>query len=348
MRPRPLSRYSRFLASAIIPVLITIGLPADYIYSQSEWDIESPYVSVDWERDGQYKANFHTHTTVGGAGSEPQTVIDRYRELGYGILALTDHDDNSLAEPTWPWEEYGRESKALNMVAIQGNEISEVHHIGSLFSDYGDPDAQSEEEALEEIGRRGGVALFHHPGRYEKGVEWYVEMYRCYDHLIGQEVYNRNDRYPGDRKSWDAILSKLYPERPVWGFASDDMHNLEKDIGISWNVVIVPELTSDMVREALEQGRFFFVNDPTGPVGAPAPVIESITADEAAGSIRIEASGHEYVEWLSEGAVIHRGELLNLAEVPEAGTYVRAEVHGPDGIIIGTQPIQIQHQARQE
>jgi predicted metal-dependent phosphoesterase TrpH len=195
MRTRTSIRSWRLFAGVVIPLFISAVLlttcgrgPAVHI--------ENPYAGVDWSSDGQYKSNLHTHTTVGGARDEPQTVIDRYRELGYGILALTDHDDDSLAEPTWPWQEYDREPETVEMVAIQGNEISEVHHIGSHFSDYGDPEVESEEEALEEIGRRGGTALFHHPGRYSKGVDWYVEMYRRYDHLLGQEVYNRNERYP--------------------------------------------------------------------------------------------------------------------------------------------------------
>ena len=342
MRTRTSIRFLRIPVSAIIPIFITVSLLTYGACRQSTtFHIESPYASVDWVTDGQYKANLHTHTTMGGAEAAPQVVIDHYRELGYSILTLTDHDTNGPEEPTWPWQAFERVPETLDMVAIQGNEISEVNHIGSHFNDYGGPDVQTEEEAIEEIGRRGGVALFHHPGRYDRAVEWYTDMYRRYDHLIGQEVYNNTDRYPGDRKKWDAILTELLPERPVWGFSNDDMHDPEEDLGFSWNVIISPELTSDLVRQAMEQGCFYFVYAPKGYDGSPVPVIEAITVDERPGTIHIKASDYEYIEWVSQGEIVHRGDRLNLADLPDARKYIRAEVYGADGIVVGTQPFLI-------
>ena len=43
--------------------------------------------------------------------------------------------------------------------------------------------------------------------------------------IIGMEVYNRpNDGYPYDRILWDELLSHSMPDRPIWGYANDDMH----------------------------------------------------------------------------------------------------------------------------
>ncbi|UCH10965.1 MAG: hypothetical protein JSU61_03500, partial [Fidelibacterota bacterium] len=152
---------------------------------------------------------------------------------------------------------------------------------------------------------------------------------------------NRNDRYPGDRQKWDSILTVIVPDRFAWGFGSDDMHNLDKDIGISWNVVIVPKLTSELVRQALEQGCFFFVNSPQGHGGSPAPVIEAITVDAPSGTIHIKASGHERIEWISRGRIVRRGDRLRLAALPKQAQYVRAEISGADGTVVGTQPFGI-------
>ncbi|MFC1484497.1 PHP domain-containing protein [Candidatus Neomarinimicrobiota bacterium] len=334
-------RSLRLFPGIIVPFAVAIGLLTSVACRPTATQIDNPYAGIDWVADGQYKANLHTHTTLSGGASTPDVVIDLYRELGYGILALTDHDDDSVAVPIWPWQSYGRDPEALGMVAIQGNEISDVHHIGSHFNDYGAPGVESEDVVLKEIGRRGGTALFHHPGRYDKGVDWYVDMHRRYDHLLGQEVYNRNDRYPEDRQTWDAILTEILPERSVWGFASDDMHNTEKDPGISWIVVVVPDLTNELVREAIEGGRFFFVNDPNGQERTAAPAIKAITVSEAAGTIQIEAAAQDSILWISQGDIIHRGDRLSWAETPGVGKYVRAEVYGADGIVVGTQPFQI-------
>jgi hypothetical protein len=137
MKPSIKIRSLRQFTVIIVPFTVAIGLLISVAFRPAATQIESPYAGVNWEEDGQYKANLHTHTTLSGGTSTPDVVIDLYRELGYGILALTDHDDDSVAVPTWPWQSYGRDPAALGMVAIQGNEISDVHHIGSHFNDYG-------------------------------------------------------------------------------------------------------------------------------------------------------------------------------------------------------------------
>jgi predicted metal-dependent phosphoesterase TrpH len=348
MRTQKSNRFWRIFLTVIIPILITTISLINYGCEKAVFHIENPYEDVDWTMNGQYKANFHTHTTKGGAGATPEIVIDGYKSLGYSILALTDHDTNGPIEPTWPWQAFDRDPEKLNMVAIQGNEISEVNHMVSLFNDYGNSTVSSEKEALEEIGRRGGLAVFNHPGRYKRSVEWYTYMYRLYDHLIALEIINKDNRYPDDRKTWDAILTQLAPERSVWGVSNDDMHQPKKDIGFSWNVIILPELTKDLVRQAIEQGCFYFVHTPFGHEGPPVPVIESINVDEQSGTIEIEVSGHDYITWVSQGNIIHKGDQLNLNDLPEADKYVRVEICTVDSIIVGTQPFIIQRPEKEK
>jgi len=81
----------RFLTVFIL-ILIVVGLLTGCVNRRPQWSIQDPYSSVDWTRHQQYKANFHTHTTMSDGGGTPQAVIDRYSELGYTILALTDHE----------------------------------------------------------------------------------------------------------------------------------------------------------------------------------------------------------------------------------------------------------------
>jgi len=231
----------------------------------------NPYEDVDWNTVGQYKANMHTHTTQSDGRLAPQVVIDEYRARGYSILSLTDHN---LC--TWPWTELdvmerkgrayqydeaqrqqhvsrdgkkGKDGKqrskdvmpvppyekrdpaTLGMLAVSGNEASRHHHMCTYFIQYG---------------KAGGLALLNHPGRYwkpENGdsipadvVEQYGSLYRTYEHLIGLEVINQGMRYPLDIALWDKVLAATMPERPVWGYANDDMHHPDT-LGCDWDVV---------------------------------------------------------------------------------------------------------------
>jgi predicted metal-dependent phosphoesterase TrpH len=168
----------RFVA-AVIPILRVGAVLTGGASRGAEWNIQNRYADVDWRRYQQHKANYHTHTTISDGSGTPQGVIDRYSALGYTILALTDHDTMGIERTTWPWQAFDRDPETLGMVAIEGNEISRVHHIGSYFNDYGSADVDSEDAVIKEIGRRGGLAVLFHPGRYTKPVEWYVEMYRA-------------------------------------------------------------------------------------------------------------------------------------------------------------------------
>jgi len=144
----------------------------------------------------------------------PAEVIKHYHKHGYHVLAITDHDTMRSETPTWPWPE-STNPYDLDMAAVKGNEISTVHHLGSYFNDYGDQTAGSEEEVLREIGKRNGLAVFFHPGRYCLPSSWYVDHFKRNNHLVKIEVYNQGDRYPQDRILWDKILVETLPEKPV-------------------------------------------------------------------------------------------------------------------------------------
>ncbi len=325
-----------------------------------EVTIENPYATVDWEKDGRYKTNFHTHTTRSDGCLNPHEVVDRYHKLGYSVLALTDHN-----EVTYPWTRFStlspsagsvknlaanrletdslayqdREPDALNMTAVQGNELSRHHHMGSYFTDHNG--TQTAEESLDAVSAKDGLAVLFHPGRYKQPVEWYVALYRKYPCLVGLEVFNQGDRYPNDRKTWDAILTDLMPDRPVWGFSNDDLHS-RAHLGRNWAVLLLPDRSESQVRRAMERGLFYFVHAPQGHEGPPPPIIRRIVVDAARASITLAVSGEARVEWISRGEVIHRGATLNLAQLPAVDGYVRAEVRAPEGgPVAGTQPFGI-------
>lgn len=256
----------------------------------------------------------------------PTAKIDAYRSRGYTILALTDHSWNTV---TWPWQDYGRDPEALGMLAVHGCEASNHHDMGSYFNDY-DGVNTNVEESLSTVGDRNGLAVLFHPGRYSESDDWYVNLFKKYDHLIGLEVYNQGDRYPKDRALWDRVLTQLMPQRPVWGMANDDAHGIG-NVGRSWQVFLLPELTEQALRHAMRHGHSFFSHAPKGhPEGGgdPAPVIHAINVSEAEGTIGIKASGYESIAWISAGRKIADGPVL---DVKERQGYVRAELTGKTG-----------------
>lgn len=331
-----------------------------------KWEIENPYVGVDWDHHNRYKANLHTHTTRSDGRMSPHKVVDSYHKLGYKILALTDHN-----EVTFPWTSFSTMSPSegakkrvergeisqteleyedripseLEMFAIQGNEVSAPHHTGSFFTAYQQRPGD-ENVALEAIGKMNGLALLNHPGRYthrdpEKySVDWYVDIFERHTHLTGMEVYNQGDRYPKDRELWDSILVRTMPERPMWGYSNDDFHSGENKLGRNWNEFILPELNEEWIRRGMMEGRFLYVYAFEGHNGPQLPQIKSIEVDNNKGLIKITSSGQDSIRWISAGNVVGKGDIIHLSEISQLSGYVRAEIFGK-GSIMGTQPFGI-------
>ncbi len=297
----------------------------------------NPYEGVDWKTVETHKANLHTHTTESDGSLSAREVVDLYEDAGYTIFSLTDHDTIDPEEPTWPWDAYGIDMDAIGMLPVLGNEISRPHHIGSYFNDYGEAAQRSEPEALVEIGRRGGLAVMFHPGRYShrRTVDWYVDLYERFPHLVGMEVFNQNDRYPEDRRLYDAVLGVLMPDRPVWAMGNDDFHRMEH-FARSFNLFLLPPggLNEETFRDAFERGRFHTVHNPSRDT-AQVIVPEAIHVRETAIELVVECR-EDQVIWISHGHEIHRGKSLPLSM--NLGDYVRVLLEGGDGTQTLLQP----------
>nr|WP_321355709.1 hypothetical protein [uncultured Draconibacterium sp.] len=338
----------------LVTLLVTVSACND------QWKIESPYDQVNWEKDLQYKANLHTHTTRSDGHLPPQYVVDWYHQHGYGILAITDHN-----KVTYPWTDFSsldsstkseakvatgefspeavtyknRNPEELGMIAIQGNEVSSPQHIGSLFNDFGIRTSQ-EDSAIVGIGEKDGLIIFNHPGRYNHEAHWYANLCEKYEHIIGLEVYNNGDRYPGDRQLWDSILVDLSSVRPLWAYSNDDMHQ-ERSFGRNWNIIVLPELTQSWVRQGIKEGRSFYVYSPSG-INAKVPTIRSVQLNQRKGEIEISVAGQDSIHWISGGKIVAKGKQIELNECQELSSYVRAEIFASPGIVLGMQPFFIE------
>jgi hypothetical protein len=342
--------------------IVVIGFTA---CNSSHYQIYNPYETVSWAEHKQYKANLHSHTVRSDGWLNPHAVVDAYHAMGYSILAITDHN-----EVTYPWTAFtnmeasnqtlsrheedpqryeqafefeDRNPEALQMIAIQGNEVNAPHHVGNFFNDFLDR-FETEEETFSVLQDLNSVVVIFHPGRYTEGKPekftdgWYIDHFRNFDNIVGMEIYNQGDRYPTDRALWDRMLGVFMPNRQIWAFSNDDMHR-RSDLGRNWNVMILPELSLDAVRKGMEQGVFYYVYAPEGHNGPTPPAVKSVTTNEEKGTILIEATNYNEVLWISGIDTLQRGEssLINLKDFDLQAPYVRAELWGEGSSITGTQ-----------
>lgn len=313
-----------------LPLLVAVCWMTLWRFAHAEETVarrvlNNPYAGVDWDTFERHRTCLHIHTTESDGDLTPAATIKKYLEAGYTILSIADHDTLGASAPTWPWEKYDIDTEGHRVLPIQGNEISRRIHIGSYFINYGNPDIESADQALEEIGELGGTSVLFHPGRYSVGPTWYIERFRRFDHAVGLEVYNKMDRYPQDRVVYDIILSELMPERPVWAFANDDFHR-RAHFGGSFTIFLLPPDGFDEAtfRRAMETGQFLALHDPSRDASQMILPERVIVTDQ---SIRIETEADpSAVAWISHGFEVHRGKELPLTM--NLGGYVRAEIEG--------------------
>jgi len=349
----------------------------------------NPYEDVNWSEFGHYKAGLHEHTLQSDGHHMVGEVVRSYADAGFDILAITDHDmhppntqiqwgnvapgdgTHLPADPkpesypfntTWPWTDFEALSPGeAGMIGIEAAELTFRHHMNSFFSSYNAHSGDvSEHEQIRSVGEDGGIVFFNHPGLTadwwtRRPVEWYVEHFESHspDVLIGMEVTNASpDHETYDEGLWDQLLARFMPARPVWGFGTQDMHNMG-NVHQSTTIFLLEELSESSVREAMEKGQFYF-NKSTRRVDLRKgeedldqfPVIEEIEINRDAGTITVYASNYDVIKWISApeslepsddyttsnqpwpaGQVIHNDATLNYLETTGIRNYVRVELH---------------------
>ncbi len=283
------------------------------------------YKDIDWNATGRYKANFHTHTSQSFDTQFTTTqVVDKYKAANYDILALTDHDANP-----YPWTMFDlwnpnaekRNPEEMGMLAIPGCELSkdrrnnwsettggEFNHHTDLFTGRSGQEFLSLRESYAYTEALGGLQIINHPGQYwnlstnykngeKNSPEWHAENFNLYKSLVGLEAYNQGNRRQNDRILWDQILTITMPRRPVWGFSCDDTHTAEQYFR-NYQYMLMPELSTDALKDALRNGHTVFSYEYTGSGKALCPKINSINVDEESRTITIDADT-DNIKWIS-------------------------------------------------
>jgi len=166
-----------------------------------DYTIVNPYAAVDWSTWGQYKANLHTHSTVSDGGEDFAAMVERHYELGYDILAMTDHatvdrswtnlNTNPAITFVMNIDTFGANSQPLSEERFAqissgadrgGRGLLRVPfgiehnagalnstHVNSFFADCGDGylgGTSYYDQTLKMVQDAGGLCIINHPGEY--------------------------------------------------------------------------------------------------------------------------------------------------------------------------------------
>ncbi len=353
-----------------LPQTASKAVAAENIY------LYNPYRFVDFSEAQNMRSSLHNHTTFSDGADTPQQLTNYYNALGYDFVAVSDHDKQVRFEDSGITDMRGmvyvRGQEMSNSSVMENKVRREIHHTVSLFNNAGwatlnerPVDTKSQIEDVLRQSEGEGRFFLAHPQRYSynvaemnarpnsplenfqtvldgtvkprPSVAWYKDVLKITE-VLGMEVHNQADNRP---EFWDRILLETMPNRPVWGFSSDDNHGAHYGFN-----AVMPSLTTDKrnedgLKEALEVGSFFttsFRVDPSNldnRTGASrwdfSPVVTNVIADTKKGEITIKGRNFTNIIWYTGGTEyeptkkIAEGEKFNYLEnINDINKYVRA------------------------
>ncbi|MCY2925168.1 MAG: CehA/McbA family metallohydrolase [Planctomycetota bacterium] len=303
------------------------------------------------------KAALHVHTTASDGKVSPREALEAYRELGYDVVALTDHDRVTLADPPAgltlltgaEWSAAVPDSPAgfhfvtvgigpvdaAAVMALRDRPIEMAALLRTLCPvvivahPYW---SALTTELLDALGPDGALEVYNHGCELEDalGYSHYVwdQLLARGRHWLGLAVDDSHWSAPDHGGAWVMPKSSDHGEAPVMAKSPDH--------GGAWVMVKSPDRSPSSVVAALSSGCFY---------SSTGPTIESFSLTgrtvtlrcSAAVSILLRCNG-------SLGTGLHRpapGESLTFAEhlLPARARFVRAEVTDSAGGKAWTNPI---------
>lgn len=224
------------------------------------------YFVNPFEMTGQwYKGNFHTHSRTSDGALWPEEVVRRYRNKGYDVLALTDHEmTNDI-----------RGLSDKKMLVINGAELhplwprlkSEYHLVG-LNLPHGFPLSQRSKQdvqaCLNQVAGVGGVNILAHPREMSMNHTDLVHL----KHLNAIEVWTTLSEMDGELGSSEHEWAEAMDHGMfLSATGSDDVHwaprhGLREAFG-GWTMLKMTSLTTKNVLKAIRTGACYASAGPT-------------------------------------------------------------------------------------
>ena len=235
-----------------------------------------------------YKAAMHVHTNISDGRLSPEEVKRAYMELGYSIIAFTDHEvfvphndltendflainateiainDPKTLEGGWPF----MRTCHINLYAKdKDNDFCPICTENSIYVPHShqyvtermkqnvfkkEYSTECFNQIVEVAAKDGFLACFNHPIGSLQNYEDYIGM----KNLWGIEWYNAGSNTEGMMESMQCVDDLLRAGEKVFPVAGDDSHNYNI-IGCCFNMVKAKDLTYESVMEAFERGDFY-------------------------------------------------------------------------------------------
>ena len=240
-----------------------------------------------------YKANMHVHTNVSDGRSTPEEVKAYYQNLGYSVVAFTDHEvfiphndltDNDFVainsvevavNDNWPLPFIHNKSYHINFYA-KNDKITEcfactgysvwLENSKRYISDYAKNNNFGKFHSVNAINtfvkkcnENGFLACYNHP-------VWSLHNYADYSGLKGLwavEVYNTGSALAGYEDTAQPFEDLLRENEPVLPICADDLHSLVSSAVGGWTMIKAENLTYDSIMVALEKGDIYSSNGPS-------------------------------------------------------------------------------------
>ncbi len=217
--------------------------------------LSNPYEGCGTGRGAWVRGSLHGHSSEhSGCSSVPLADgIERYRAVGAGFMAVTDHDhvtDLRAARARYPDMAFleGFEHSSAENVLFVGERVPPLHRLPMN-------DALAAADGL--------LTVVCHPRPRTADDYWTVEKILALSpRPVGHRGLQRALRdghvlwkhtNPLYTDTWDALLSR---GARMWGYANDDFHD-PPDFGRAWNMAWVDSPTPPAVVRALASGRCY-------------------------------------------------------------------------------------------
>ena len=332
-------------------------LHAHTLYSDGEMSL--PDVVEEYYSQGYDILAITDHGVVNTGWNKNHKTVPL---IGYNKLIkpgkLRPMSDERYAEITSGADRDGRGMLDVPL-GIEMNALTmRKNHVNGYFCGW-DQDYLGREEDYEtsiaETEKAGGVSVINHPGDFyhcnadeSRAHDWnnlklFASSLLAHPSCLGVEAFNRIDTADRcDRIVWDNLLRYCIPRgRNVFAFSNDDSHKLS-DIGLTAEIMLMPELSSDALRTAMESGTFFAcskiarkeIGEDFEGNGNFADV-KRIDVDDENDVITVSALNADVIEWVADGKVIETGNSISLREhADEIGSYVRFQIKNEGGMLL--------------
>ena len=301
--------------------------------------------------DSWFKGNLHTHTLNSDGDSTPDDVVRWYREHGYNVVAITDH--NYLTSVDGLNAVHGADDKFL---VVKGEEVTDrfgdkpIHVNGLDPSGFITPPGGRSvvtmvQTMVDAIRSARGVPSINHPnyGWAMSADELaQLERTRLFEVFNGHQLVNNlgGGGVPGLEETWDRLLSS---GKLLYGIAVDDAHYFKRPEdktaprpGFGWVHVRAARLEARAIVEALERGDFY------SSTGVELQSLErSMTAMTIA--IRTQPASKYRIQFIGRHGLVLSEATTSPASYTFKGDegYVRAKVIESNGRLAWIQPVPV-------